>query len=272
MNPVMMLDEIDKLGADFRGDPVGGAPRGARPGAELQLLRPLPRRALRPLEGDVHRHGEPARPDPRPAPRPHGDPRAPRLHLRGEGPHRAATTSSRSSSRSTGSRRTRSSFTEKALIKIIMAYTREAGVRNLERRIADVCRAVAVEVASGKVPPGAKRDRRRERPRRHPRAGEVLHRDRRAHRDPGRRDRPRLDRGRRRHPLHRGDPDARQGVAHPHRPARRRDEGVGAGGALATCARKADTLGIAAELPREDRHPHPLPGGRDPQGRPERRA
>ena len=44
-------------------------------------------------------------------------------------------------------------ITEKALIKIVMAYTREAGVRNLERRIADLCRAVAVEVASGKVSP-----------------------------------------------------------------------------------------------------------------------
>jgi ATP-dependent Lon protease len=49
------------------------------------------------------------------------------------------------------------SLDEKALIKTIMAYTREAGVRNLERRLADLCRAVAVEVASGKVAAGAKR-------------------------------------------------------------------------------------------------------------------
>lgn len=38
-------------------------------------------------------------------------------------------------------------FTEDALDRIIRSYTREAGVRNLERRIAEVCRGVAVKVA-----------------------------------------------------------------------------------------------------------------------------
>ena len=35
--------------------------------------------------------------------------------------------------------------------KVISHYTREAGVRNLERRLADVCRQVAVQVAKGAV-------------------------------------------------------------------------------------------------------------------------
>src|SRR4029077_14813092 len=34
---------------------------------------------------------------------------------------------------------------DKALAVILASYTREAGVRSLERRIADVCRAVAVD-------------------------------------------------------------------------------------------------------------------------------
>jgi ATP-dependent Lon protease len=41
-------------------------------------------------------------------------------------------------------------FEDEALRKIIRSYTREAGVRNLEREIATVCRAVAKQVAEGK--------------------------------------------------------------------------------------------------------------------------
>ena len=49
VNPLFMLDEIDKLGARLSRRSVGGAAGGARSGAELCLLRPLPGRALRPV-------------------------------------------------------------------------------------------------------------------------------------------------------------------------------------------------------------------------------
>ena len=103
------------------------------------------------------------------------------------------------------------SLTDKALIKIIMSYTREAGVRNLERRIADVCRAVAVEVASGRMTPGTKRTVDE------PDVLEILGPEKFyneiAERTeiPGRGHRPGLDAGGRRHPLHRGHQDDRQG-------------------------------------------------------------
>jgi ATP-dependent Lon protease len=43
------------------------------------------------------------------------------------------------------------SFNTKALQTIIRSYTREAGLRNLEREIASVCRGVAKEIAEGKI-------------------------------------------------------------------------------------------------------------------------
>ena len=64
-NPVFMLDEVDKLGSRLPRRPLRRAPGSARPRAERDLPRPLPRRRLRPLEGHVHRHGEHARDDPR---------------------------------------------------------------------------------------------------------------------------------------------------------------------------------------------------------------
>ncbi|HEX6853155.1 MAG TPA: endopeptidase La [Candidatus Polarisedimenticolaceae bacterium] len=44
-------------------------------------------------------------------------------------------------------------FTEGALAKIVADYTREAGVRNLDREIANVCRKIARKVAEGQTGP-----------------------------------------------------------------------------------------------------------------------
>ncbi|MGH1361949.1 MAG: endopeptidase La [Calditrichia bacterium] len=42
-------------------------------------------------------------------------------------------------------------ISDKVLRKVVNSYTREAGVRNLERQIATICRSVAKKVASGKT-------------------------------------------------------------------------------------------------------------------------
>ena len=71
------------------GRSVVGAAGGARPRAELDLPRQLPRRAVRPQQGAVHRDRQPARHHPRAAARPHGGDPALRLHHQREAGDRA---------------------------------------------------------------------------------------------------------------------------------------------------------------------------------------
>ncbi len=52
--------------------------------------------------------------------------------------------------RENGLRKKEIKFTDTALEKIIRGYTREAGVRNLERRIGAICRKVGTRIAEGK--------------------------------------------------------------------------------------------------------------------------
>ena len=93
-------------------------------------------------------------------------------------------------------------LTDKALRAIINGYTREAGLRNVEREIASVSRKVARKVAEGQHRTGEGHARqpaevpgRAQDPARgDPEGGRGRHRHR-----------PGLDRHRRRHHVHRGD-------------------------------------------------------------------
>ena len=157
MNPVFMLDEIDKMAAGIQGDPAA---------ALLEVLDPAQNHSFRDhyLEAPVdlsqsalHRHVEPARDGASGAARPHGDHSARRLHRGGEGPHRPALPAAPPDEPSTAWWPDAMVVTDAALRTIISEYTREAGVRNLERQLGTIARKLAARIATrpADAPPAA---------------------------------------------------------------------------------------------------------------------
>ena len=149
-NPVLMLDEVDKLGGDMRGDPAS---------ALLEVLDPRQNNAFVDRYLDVpfdlsqvifiatanYIEGIPA---------PLRD-RMEIISLAGYTPseklHIAQNYLVRRQLEENGLTPERCKFEEDALRAIIEEYTHEAGVRDLERRIGAVCRSVASEVARGQT-------------------------------------------------------------------------------------------------------------------------
>ena len=147
-NPVMMLDEMDKLGqasTATRRRPCSRCwtPSRTRPSA-------TPTSACRSTSATSCSSPPPTCSTPSRARcgtgwRWSSSPATPRTR-RSASP---GATSSRASSRRTGSSRSRCEVTDEALHAMVRDYTREAGVRNLERTIGAVLRSVAVRVAEG---------------------------------------------------------------------------------------------------------------------------
>jgi ATP-dependent Lon protease len=149
-NPVFMLDEIDKVGSDFRGDPSSALLEVLDPQqnntfadhyldvpfdlshvvfiATANILDPVPPALLDRLEV---------------------------IELTGYTQEEKVKIAERylipRQLTENGLTAEQFKITTKALNSIICGYTREAGVRNLERQIANACRGVAAQVAEGNI-------------------------------------------------------------------------------------------------------------------------
>jgi ATP-dependent Lon protease len=148
-NPVFMIDEIDKMGADFRGDPAS---------AMLEVLDPAQNDSFRDhyldLEFDLSEVMFIATAnvlDTIPGPL---QDRMETIELAGytleEKKHIARRYLVPRQIEANGLKPSQIEFADPALAAIIEEYTREAGVRNLERQIGTICRKVARRVAEGK--------------------------------------------------------------------------------------------------------------------------
>lgn len=151
-NPVFMLDEIDKLGTDFQGDPAS---------ALLEVLDPQQNHAFVDHYLDVPfdlskvifiataNYLDPVPPALRD--------RVEVIELPGYTDHEKEEIATRYLIKrqlaENGLKPERCIWKPESVRRIIEDYTREAGVRELERQIGAVCRAVAVQVAEGKTEP-----------------------------------------------------------------------------------------------------------------------
>jgi ATP-dependent Lon protease len=149
-NPVFMLDEVDKIGVDWRGDPSS---------ALLEVLDPAQNHAFRDHYLDVDFDLSDVifittANQLETIPPPLRD-RMEIIQLDGYTEHEKVRIAQDHlvprQLKANALRQDEITFTEEALRKIIQDYTREAGVRNLERQIGAVCRKSVVKISANEL-------------------------------------------------------------------------------------------------------------------------
>src|SRR2546423_2279206 len=149
-NPVMMLDEIDKLGADYRGDPAS---------ALLEILDPQQNNSFRDhyldLPFDLSKVFFIATANQLgPIPAPLRD-RMEIIYLAGYSDHEKLHIARQylvpRQTRENGLQEGQLEITDGALNHMAARYTREAGVRQLERTVGRVARKAALRIARGEA-------------------------------------------------------------------------------------------------------------------------
>ncbi|MEM9013398.1 MAG: endopeptidase La [Pseudomonadota bacterium] len=149
INPLMLLDEIDKMGQDFRGDPAS---------AMLEVLDPEQNATFidhyLEVEYDLSNVMFITTANTYNMPRPLLD-RMEVITLAGYTEQEKAEIAKQhlleKQMKGHGLKKGEFELTDAALIEMIRTYTREAGVRNLEREIAKLCRKAVTEIVKGET-------------------------------------------------------------------------------------------------------------------------